>query len=52
MYPSSFPSSPVGNSLRTFIHPPWSPSKSLKQVHEDKSSGLSPPLNANNIQST
>jgi len=29
MYPSSFPSSPVGSSLRTFIHPPWSPSKSL-----------------------
>ena len=37
MYPSSFPSSPVGNSLRTFIHPPWSPSKTLKQAHEDKS---------------
>jgi len=29
MYPSSFPSSPVGNSLRTLIQPPWSPSKSL-----------------------
>ena len=36
MCPSSFPSAPVGKSLRTLIQPPWSPSKSLKH-DEDKS---------------